>query len=151
MAHTTKRYKEKVFSDLPAGTISSQIVREDTNYIIQQIRNGFPSKTVSTLQKTCQLKPEQFAKIIGISNRTLTRLNKEQRRMDPVVSDRLYRLGKIIELAAHVFEDKDMAIQWLKKPQPCLNNHIPLDLLDTEPGAHAVENLLGQIEYGVLS
>ena len=43
------------------------------------------------------------------------------------------------------------AREWLQKPQIGLNNQIPLQLMRTELGSGEVEDLLGRIEYGVLS
>jgi putative toxin-antitoxin system antitoxin component (TIGR02293 family) len=56
----------------------------------------------------------------------------------------------VLRLAAGVFEDLARAVSWLQREQPGLDGKIPLTLLDTEPGTHAVETLLTQLEYGVL-
>ncbi|MCI0411843.1 DUF2384 domain-containing protein [bacterium] len=118
--------------------------------IIQEIRKGFEWERVERFQKDYGLKDERVARIIGLSDRTLTRHRKEREPLDLVASDRFYRAARIIELATNVFEDKDEAMRWLRRPQPGLANMIPLEILDTEPGSHAVQALLTQIEYGVL-
>jgi putative toxin-antitoxin system antitoxin component (TIGR02293 family) len=118
--------------------------------IIQEIRMGFKWERVERFQKNYGLKDERVARIIGLSDRTLTRHRKEREPLDAVASDRFYRAERIIELATSVFEDKDQAMRWLRRPQPGLSNMIPLEILDTEPGSHAVQALLTQIEYGVL-
>ena len=118
--------------------------------IIQEIRKGFEWERVERLQKEYGLKDEPVARIIGLSDRTLTRHRKEREPLDAVASDRFYRAERILELATSVFEDKTEAMRWLRRPQPGLSNMIPLEILDTEPGSHAVQTLLTQIEYGVL-
>jgi len=118
--------------------------------IIEEIRKGFEWERVERFQKIYGLKDERVARIIGLSDRTLTRHRKERERLDSVASDRFYRAERIIELANSVFEDKDEAMRWLRRPQPGLVGMIPLEILDTEPGSHAVQALLTQIEYGVL-
>ena len=120
------------------------------NRIIQEIRNGFEWERVERFQKHYGLKDERVARMIGLSDRTLTRHRKEREPLDSVASDRFYRAERILELATSVFEDKDEAMRWLRRPQPGLLNMIPLEILDTEPGSHAVQTLLTQIEYGVL-
>lgn len=117
---------------------------------IKRIRKGFPWKDVKRTQDFFALKDEIFAHIIGISDRTLTRLRAKQEKLAPAASDRLYRMNRILDLATTVFEDRKQAKLWLSRPQPGLDNSIPIDILDTEPGVKAVENLLGQIEYSVL-
>jgi putative toxin-antitoxin system antitoxin component (TIGR02293 family) len=54
-------------------------------------------------------------------------------------------------LAKHYLGDDDAAIHWLKRPNRALGGLIPLDCLDTEPGARMVENVLGRIAYGGVS
>lgn len=123
---------------------------QNAGVTIDRIRKGYSWKMVVSFQKAYKLKDKRFARIIGISDRTLTRHRKEEEPLDSVASDRFYRMAKVVELAAIVFENKDQAMRWLQRPQPGLSNMIPLDMLDTEPGSHAVERLLTQIEHGVL-
>jgi putative toxin-antitoxin system antitoxin component (TIGR02293 family) len=71
--------------------------------------------------------------------------------LSPIVSDRLFRVAKVYARATEVFEDPASAREWLHSPQIGLNERTPLDLLVTEAGARAVEDLLTRIEHGVLS
>ena len=131
-------------------TMAAKKLAPSPTNIINEIRNGFEWERVERFQKDYGLKDERVARIIGISDRTLTRHRKEREPLDSVASDRFYRAERILELATSVFEDKDEAMRWLRRPQPGLSNMIPLEILDTEPGSHAVQTLLTQIEYGVL-
>jgi len=54
-------------------------------------------------------------------------------------------------LAAHYLGDAHAANRWLKRPNAALGGKPPIELLDTEPGARAVENVLGRIGYGGIS
>lgn len=118
--------------------------------IIDCIRKGYSWASVERCQKDFDIKDDALARIIGVSGRTLTRIKKPGAALDAVASDRLYRAMKIFHLALDVFEDRPNAVRWLQREQPGLGGRTPLDLLDTEPGAHAVETLLGQLEHGVL-
>jgi putative toxin-antitoxin system antitoxin component (TIGR02293 family) len=42
-------------------------------------------------------------------------------------------------------------MSWLRSEQRALGYRVPFDLLATDPGADAVEDLLGRIEYGVIT
>src|SRR3972149_1751944 len=88
--------------------------------IIEEIRKGFEWERVERFQEIYGLKDERVARIIGLSDRTLTRHRKERERLDSVASDRFYRARRIIELATTVFEDKDEAMRWLRRPPPGL-------------------------------
>jgi putative toxin-antitoxin system antitoxin component (TIGR02293 family) len=53
--------------------------------------------------------------------------------------------------ATEVFEDSDIAWDWLKSPNRALGGAIPLQLLETAEGTEQVETILGRIDYGVYS
>ena len=126
-----------------AGTIA-------TSEAIDHIRGGFRWADVQRYQESFQIKDKMFAKIIGVSDRTLTRTRKKKTSLDPVASDRFYRTAKVLGLAVAVLEDLPRAVRWLQREQPGLEGKTPLALLDTEPGTQAVETLLTQLEHGVL-
>lgn len=117
---------------------------------IGRIRGGILWGMVQRCQEDFEIKDNELAKIIGVSDRTLTRVRKSEARLNPVASDRFYRSARILRLAADVFEDLPRAVRWLQREQPGLDGKVPLALLDTEPGAQAVETLLRQLEYSVL-
>lgn len=123
---------------------------EDEFESIERIRNGYSWKVVGKLQEVCHLQDSRLAKVIGVSISTLTRLKSKKSKLEPKVSDRFYRFRKIVHLAVNVFEDADQGLKWLRRPQPGLKGLIPLEMLDTDPGAEAVARLLNQIEFGVL-
>ncbi|WP_013320270.1 antitoxin Xre/MbcA/ParS toxin-binding domain-containing protein [Gloeothece verrucosa] len=57
----------------------------------------------------------------------------------------------VLNYAVEVFENSEVAQNWLKRPNKALGEVIPLDLLDTEQGVQQVYELLNRIEYGVYS
>ncbi len=125
------------------GTAASSVV-------IDRIREGFQWPEVQRYQESFQIKDKMFARIIGVSDRTLTRTRRNKAALDPIASDRLYRTAKVLSFAVDVFEDLPRAVRWLQREQPGLDGKAPLALLDTEPGTHEVKTLLTQLEYGVL-
>ncbi len=107
---------------------------------------GFNEKQITKVKKVLDINNKNFAKLLGISERTLSRKKQWND-----ISDRLYRLVHIFALASSVFEDTDRARQWLNESQKGLGWKVPLELMSTEPGSREVEDLLGRIEYGVIS
>ena len=56
----------------------------------------------------------------------------------------------IFEKAVELFNgDVAEAVAWLRRPRRALADHTPLAYSGTELGAREVENLIGQLEYGV--
>ena len=115
------------------------------------VREGFPWATAVHAKEALAISDKEFASILEMSPRTLARKKKEKTRLNLVASDRLFRLVRIVSLAWEVLEGREPALSWLNKPQVGLGGRVPLDLIRTEAGATEVEELLGRIEYGVVS
>ena len=93
---------------------------------------------------------KELASSLDLSPRSLQR-RRQRGRLAPYESDRLYRLARTIALAKYYLGDSDRATRWLKRPNRALGGRTPLELVDTEPGARLVEDILGRIGYGGLS
>jgi putative toxin-antitoxin system antitoxin component (TIGR02293 family) len=114
------------------------------------IREGFPQKVVSEVMQAAGLTLKELADTLDLSTRSLQRRRREGR-LARYESDRLYRLARIIAMAKHYLGDAGTATRWLRRPNRALGGSRPLELIDTEPGARAVENVLGRIAYGGIS
>lgn len=117
---------------------------------VQAIRRGFAWSAAEGVQRAYGLNDATFARLVGVSARTLARHRRRARPLDAVASDRLYRVRRAMEMAERVFGDRARAVSWMSRAHFGLAWKVPLEMLDTEPGAQAVILLLGQIEYGVL-
>jgi putative toxin-antitoxin system antitoxin component (TIGR02293 family) len=115
------------------------------------IRKGIPWESASDIKKELNLTDGELARILDVSERTLSRLRQAKKRLSASTGDRLYRLIRVYSLAREVFEDKEAARDWLHQPQVGLGGRVPLDFIQTEAGAREVEDLLGRMEYGVIS
>lgn len=114
------------------------------------IREGFPQGVVQEVMHAAGLTLKELAAALDLSERSLQR-RKRQGRLARYESDRLYRLARIVALAKHYFGADEGASRWLKTPNRALGGKIPLELVDTELGARAIENVLGRIAYGGVS
>jgi putative toxin-antitoxin system antitoxin component (TIGR02293 family) len=110
---------------------------------------GVPVESAEALKGEIAVADRPFAELIGISEKTLSRARAGKGKFDPVVSDRLFRLARIVALATDVLEGEEPAVRWLKRPQFGLGGRIPLSLLVTDAGRDEVEKLLLRIEHGV--
>jgi putative toxin-antitoxin system antitoxin component (TIGR02293 family) len=119
--------------------------------LIDLIQKGFSLKAVLGVKEAIHLTDRELATILGVSERTLSRMRRTVTRLSPVASDRLYRVVRIFALAKEVLEDEGKAVDWLHRPQIGLGGRRPLEMIQTEAGAREVEDLLGRMEHGVLS
>jgi putative toxin-antitoxin system antitoxin component (TIGR02293 family) len=115
------------------------------------VKSGLPISAVTRLGHTSGLTLERIKQIARISEGSFAR-RKKTGRLSPEESERLLRLGRIVERAAALHDgDQVGARQWLETPIPSLGNQRPLELAQTEPGAREVEDLIGRIEHGIVS
>jgi len=84
-----------------------------------------------------------------LPRRTLTHRRERGQALSPTESDRLARVLRILVLAEETFQSAEKAHRWLRTGNRELGGRVPLDLLDTDGGAHVVEAVLGRISHGV--
>lgn len=120
--------------------------------LADRIEEGLPSLSLERIKAELGLSDVEISRTLGTSQKTISRLRQDPRKvLNGLISDRLYRMARLFQLAVEVLEERDAAREWLLSPKLGLNNRIPLDLMSTEAGSRAVEALLTRIEYGVLS
>ncbi|WP_157995117.1 type II RES/Xre toxin-antitoxin system antitoxin [Peristeroidobacter soli] len=124
---------------------------KNTDAWMTMIETGLPAAAAEALKEVVGLDDPSLAVALGVSIRTLARTRAVRGRLDSVVSDRLYRLARLVAIARVVLEHDDQAVYWLTHPQPGLGDRRPIDFARSEPGAREVENLLLRIEHGVYS
>ena len=83
--------------------------------------------------------------------RTLARRRERNEPLSPAESDRALRLERIAEQADRVFGNREKAQRWLRKESRALDGVRPIDLLQSETGAHVVEEELIRIDYGMFA
>ncbi|HEX6038719.1 antitoxin Xre/MbcA/ParS toxin-binding domain-containing protein [Longimicrobium sp.] len=74
---------------------------------------------------------------------------RRRQRLDPEESQRLERLARMTALAEDVWEDPDLAHEFLTSAQPQLGGERPVDLARSDLGTRQVEMLLMKIEYAL--
>lgn len=118
---------------------------------VKIVQAGLPVASVGRLQRTSGLTLERIKQAARISEGSFAR-RKESGRLSPEESERLLRIGRVFERAAALCDgDVDEAREWIETPIASLGNRRPLDLAQTEPGGREVEDLIGRIEYGIVS
>jgi putative toxin-antitoxin system antitoxin component (TIGR02293 family) len=124
---------------------------------LEELLEGYQSQSRNKFlllqEAEAQIKPSQPAPPIPSLSLDLVTASHQILGSPESVSTakRLYRITTVYEHAADVFEDSDIAWDWLQSPNGSLEWKIPLELLETDEGAQKVETILGRIDYGVYS
>ncbi|HLZ66232.1 MAG TPA: antitoxin Xre/MbcA/ParS toxin-binding domain-containing protein [Aliidongia sp.] len=115
--------------------------------VVRLVRSGLPVGTVQFVLDSGRLTLAEIDRIV------MPRKTLENRRklgtLTPEQSDRLLRVARVLAAAEDTFGGQNKAGTWLRRPTTSLMDQRPLDLLDTDEGARAVETLLGRIDHGI--
>jgi putative toxin-antitoxin system antitoxin component (TIGR02293 family) len=114
-------------------------------------RNGLPVGTLPALAAMLSVERKTLAKVVGISDRTLSRRIAHSSRLSLEESDRTVRVARVMAQAEDTLGSREKASHWLNSPNLVLGGHTPLSLLDTDTGVREVETVLGRIEWGLYS
>lgn len=125
-------------------------VESDTDLRVAT-RSGLPVGTLPALAEKLGVERRRLARVVGISDRTLSRRLASEARLSPEESDRTMRLARVTAHAIDVFGDAKKAAHWMNSSNMVMQGETPLSLLDTDAGAQWVDTILGRIEYGLFS
>ena len=119
--------------------------------LARQVERGIPPRAVEQLQAYLGLADEEVYRLIA-PRRTLARRRAERTRLTSDESGHAVRVARVSVLARRVFAGRpDYAPAWLREPKRSLDGRAPLELIATEPGARAVEEMLLGIEHGLFA
>jgi len=138
----------------PARPIPGALARlgfpETPSDAVAAVRAGLPVAAFEALARALRISEARLAQVVGVSGTTLGR-RKRGGTLAPDEGDRVWRVAALFDRAVAVFGREDDAAAWLVDPNVALGGEPPLALADTAPGARAVDDLLGRIEFGVYS
>ena len=124
---------------------------ETSSELVELTRAGLPVAILGAIAHTLAIHRVSVAKLLGISERTLSRRLTINARLTAEESDRMVRLARVLALAKETLGGMDHAGRWLQTPNRALQGERPFDRLDTDAGVRSVEQVLGRIAYGVYS
>jgi putative toxin-antitoxin system antitoxin component (TIGR02293 family) len=81
-------------------------------------------------------------------------LKHRKARKEPLTrdeSDKLVRLVRVYDQAVQVLGEKEKALYWLSEPKRRFDGRTPIQMLRTDLGGRMVEEMLGQIQYGMFA
>jgi putative toxin-antitoxin system antitoxin component (TIGR02293 family) len=114
-------------------------------------REGLPVSALSALALEMDVERKVLARVVGISDRTLSRRLASGARLSAEESDRMMRVARVFAMTKDTLGSSEKASRWLQKRNIALGGEVPLELLDTDAGRNDVETILGRIEWGIYS
>lgn len=124
---------------------------ETSSDLARATRAGLPVDSLDALAEELSVQRMAVAKLLGISERTLSRRVTSNGRLTAAESDRVVRLARVLALAKETLGGMEKASRWLQTSNRALEGDKPIDRLDTDTGVRSVEQVLGRIEYGLYS
>ncbi len=135
-----------------ATTVYLGLALESPAAAVAAVKQGLPVSSVDRLGDSLGITHQALGRVTNIAERTLARRKRDNHgRLKTDESERVLRIGLLLDRAVKVLGGLDQARQWLNEPSKALGGVTPLAFADTEPGAREVEALLGRIEFGVFS
>jgi putative toxin-antitoxin system antitoxin component (TIGR02293 family) len=134
------------FEKLGGEKLTGVDVRSEADFI-ELLGRGLPLEALSELTKE-SLSAEEVEKLI-IPRRTLSHRKARNQPLSRAESERALRVASILAQAEQTFANKGKARAWLRRQTSALGGRRPIDLLDCEPGARLVEQLLYRIGHGI--
>lgn len=148
MGSPNTREVEDVLSVLGGPKIVGRSVRSP-EALAERVREGLPFAALSAVVEQYGISRDVACEILHLSRRNFLR-RKEQNRLSPGESDRIYRLARVLAHANRVFENPEESAGWIQTPNTALGKQQPLTLLDTDIGVQQVDQVLGRIEHGII-
>ncbi|WP_254504080.1 type II RES/Xre toxin-antitoxin system antitoxin [Duganella vulcania] len=123
----------------------------DSATVIEDMRHGVPASVIPAMASRLGLSQDGLFEVLRLPRSTMKGRISRNETLSASEQDRLYRADCAWSRALQVLEDEDAARAWLRRPNRSLGGEAPLSLLDTEAGYELVLDILGRIEYGVVS
>ena len=133
------------------GISSDSEIFQDALLMNQVSEEGIPYSLFQQIQEASPLMLQEWADILGISAKTLTRYRKENKIFQPWHSAVILEMTELLSLGIEVFRNRDKLHHWLVKDTFALGGRSPLSLLTNGYGRDLVMRELTHIEYGIFA
>jgi putative toxin-antitoxin system antitoxin component (TIGR02293 family) len=116
-----------------------------------RVEEGVPVTDYVAFGQAAGFTVEELARLVHIPPRTYARRVSAKARLSLPEGERAVRVMRLYERAKELFVTHENTRRWLNTELPALAWRTPFDCARTEPGARAVETLIGQIEHGIVT
>jgi putative toxin-antitoxin system antitoxin component (TIGR02293 family) len=112
------------------------------------VRSGLPLEVLGAMLDRAVVNSSELYGWI-IPRRTMAHRIRKKQRLSLEESNRISRVARIYALALDTLGDDTKAQHWLRKSLRQLGGRTPMQMLETDLGAHQVETILGRIGHGI--
>lgn len=123
------------------------MAESDTPLTYEAIKRGLPAAAVRALVGEGRLTRADIALVIP--RRTFERRLAGGQPLKVAEADAIARLLRVRDRAREVFEDDEVADEWLGTENPALGGEVPIRMARTDVGAREVEAVLTRFAHGV--
>lgn len=115
--------------------------------LLDIVERQLPASSIKRLLALGITRSEVDALVIPL--RTLQHRRSRREKLTVDESDRVLRVMRLLSQAESLYESRERALAWLRRPNARLGERAPLELLKTDAGSRIVEELLVQIDEGM--
>ena len=130
------------------GKLGVTGIRSDLD-LASIVENQLPATAIKWLVRGGLSDAEVYQLILP--RRTLAHRVAKHQPLSREESDKAVRVARITSMAEQVFGDSERAWRWLRKPKRTFDGKTPMEMLGTEVGARLVEEVVQQIDHGMLA
>lgn len=123
----------------------------DTVELVKLSRKGIAISLFEDIVQANSYSISQWSKFLHLTERTIQRYKKENRKFETLQSERIIEIAKLQLKGKDVFGSKAFFNEWMNSKIIALGNIKPIELLDSSFGIDMLMDELGRIEHGVLA
>ena len=133
------------------GSNFSLLDDRDVFMLISTVREGIKYATFQNIANKIPFSLGEWSEFLHLSERTFQRYKKEQRKFDPLHSEKILEITLAYNKGVEVFGEKEDFDAWLEAKNVALGGIRPKELLDSTFGIGLLRDELTRIEHGVLA
>ncbi len=123
----------------------------DTVELIKISRKGIGINLFEDIVKSSSYTIKEWSKFLHLTERTIQRYKKENRKFEKLQSERIIEIAKLQLKGQEVFGSRTNFDDWMNSKIIALGNIRPIELLDNSFGIDLLMDELGRIEHGILA
>jgi putative toxin-antitoxin system antitoxin component (TIGR02293 family) len=112
------------------------------------VSGGVPGTALRTARERLGLATADIARVLGVTERTASRKERQRAPLTSAEADRLYRLARVADAAVMLIGNERKATSWLRTPNAHLAGETPVSMLDTDIGAELIVESLHAVAHG---
>jgi putative toxin-antitoxin system antitoxin component (TIGR02293 family) len=125
-----------------------EIEKQNFQQKIDLVKKGITKRQLSKFRRVTDLDWISICRLLGVAGSTL-QLKKEDERLNPRISDRIFAIAEIYCLGYTIYEDRKKFNRWMKRKNAYLIGKRPIEIMDTLPGMAEVKMEIRRIAFGI--